>query len=401
MLKALRHRDFRWYWFSSTAWAAGFGMQFLILGWLVLQLTENSSSKLGLMIFIYGLPNLTFILFGGIIADRFERRKVLLTTQLLVTLLVLTVATLVFADLEKMWHIYIIVLLMGTLQALAMPARQAIVAQLVPREDMLNAVALNQAMMNVGRIIGPPVAGGIIDLAGVGPALYLNAACYLSAVLCVLMISGRSQNRAAAGGSTILRDLTTGLNYFWKTPLVFTIVGIGFAMGFFAMPHLHVMPAFAQKVLDAGAGGTGLLLMAIAIGSLFSSIVLASLGDFQRKNWLLLGALLGLGSTLLLFAWSPWYWASWVILLFVGMAASSYIALGSAILNLTVPQEVLGRVLSLWSVGATLIQVGALPMGLVADVASWPIAMSGGATGLLVVVLWLGVWRPTLRQLKV
>ena len=150
MFRALRHRDYRWYWFSSTAWAAGFGMQFLILGWLVLELTDNSSSKLGLMIFIYGLPNLAFVLFGGIIADRFERQKVLLTTQSLVTLLMFTLATLVMGNLEEMWHVYGIVFLMGTLQALNMPARQAIVAQLVPREDVLNAVALSQAMMNVG-----------------------------------------------------------------------------------------------------------------------------------------------------------------------------------------------------------------------------------------------------------
>lgn len=401
MFRALRHRDYRWYWFSSTAWAAGFGMQFLILGWLVLELTDNSSSKLGLMIFIYGLPNLAFVLFGGIIADRFERQKVLLTTQSLVTLLMFTLATLVMGNLEEMWHVYGIVFLMGTLQALNMPARQAIVAQLVPREDVLNAVALSQAMMNVGRIIGPPVAGGIIELAGVGPALYFNAACYLSGTLCVLMIRARSHHKAREGGSTILRDLITGVNYFWTTPLVFTIVGIGFAMGFFAMPHLHVMPAFAKEVLDSGPGGTGVLMMAIAIGSLLGSILLASVGNLQHKNWLLLGALFCLGSSLFLFAWSPWYGVSWVILLFVGMGASTYIGLGGAVLQMNVPPEVLGRILSLWSVGAALIQVGALPMGVLADIAGWPFAMANGATWLLIGVLWLGVWRPTLRHLKV
>ena len=400
MLRSLRHRDFRWYWYSSAAWAAAFGMQFLILGVLVLKLTDDSSTKLGLTIFLYGVPNLAFVLFGGIFADRVEKRKLLIATQALVILSILAVATVEIRDLEKMWHVYAVVLILGTLQALNMPARQAIVAELVPREDTLNAVALSQSVMHVGRVIGPPVAGGIIELAGVGPALYFNAACYLLAVVCIMMIRGTSQHRSV-GESTILRDLVIGLNYFRTTPVVSAIVGIGFATGFFAMPHLHVMPAFAKEVLDVDAGGAGVLLMAFAIGSLVGSIGLASLGNFQHKGWLLLGAVLGFGCTLFLFAWSPWYWVSWVILLFVGMGCASYVAMGNTVLQVTVPREVLGRVFSLWSVGAALVQVGALPMGVIADLVNWHVAIATGATGLLVVALWLGVWRPTLRHLKV
>ena len=400
MLRALRHRDFRWYWLSTALWAGAFGMQFLILGVLVLKLTDNSSTKLGLMIFVYGVPNLVFVLFGGIFADRVEKRKLLIATQAVVTISILALATVEIRDHEKIWHVYAVVLILGTVQALNMPARQAIVAELVPQEDVLNAVALSQSVIQAGRIIGPPAAGGIIELAGIGPALYFNAAFYLLGSVCVFMIRARSHHRAASE-STILRDFATGLSYFRRTPVVSAIVGIGFATGFFAMPHLHIMPAFAKEVLGVDAAGAGVLLMAFAIGSLLGSIGLAALGNFQHKDWLLLGAVLGFGATLFLFAWSPWYWVSWVILLFVGMGGVGYVALGNTVLQITVPPELLGRVFSLWSVGAALVQIGALPMGVIADLVNWHVAVATGATGLLAVALWLGVWRPTLRQLKV
>ena len=131
------------------------------------------------------------------------------------------------------------------------------------------------------------------------------------------------------------------------------------------------------------------------------SLILASLGNFRYKNWLLLGAALTFTLTLFLFALSSWYWISWVILMFVGLGVSCYAALGNTVLQITVPRDVLGRVSSLWTAGAALMQVGALPMGVVADAVSWPTAVGGGAAILLVIVLVLGVWRPTLRHLEV
>ena len=262
----------------------------------------------------------------------------------------------------------------------------------------MNAVVLNSAVNSTGRILGPALAGWVIELTGIGPALYFNASCYLVATLCLLFIKGVSQGKMA-GGTAMLQDLLVGLRYFWASPVAFTVIGIGFAFGFFGMPYAQVMPAFAKEVLGVGAAGAGLLITAVGVGSLVGNVVLASAGNFRHKHWLLLGSILLFGVGLLLFALSPWYWVSWVLLLLVGMG--SMVPMGTTVLQLTTPPEVQGRILSLWYVSAGLMSIGALPMALVAEAVGWPVAIGGGAAIYLLVALYLGLWRPTLRHLRV
>ena len=160
IFSALRHSNFRWFWLNGATQAMAQGMQFLILGWLVLDIT-SSSYQLGFVIFAYGVPNLFFALLGGIIADRADRLRLLISTRLCVSVLILALAILRITDLLEIWHVYSIVFLLGTIQALNMPARQAIVADLVERDDMMNAVALHTMVNQTGQIIGPAAAGGL------------------------------------------------------------------------------------------------------------------------------------------------------------------------------------------------------------------------------------------------
>ena len=374
-------------------------MQFLVMGWLVLELT-SSSSQLGLVIFLYGAPNFGMLLFGGLIADRLDRRRLLMTTQAAAGLVVLGLAAAVFTDHVAMPHVYATAFVLGVIQGLEMPGRMAIVADLVPRDDIMNAVALNSAVMNTGRIVGPAVAGAVIELAGLGPAALFNGSCYLLSFLLMSRIHPGSRMRAV-GGTSPVRELTEGLRYFASTPIVFTIIGIGFAYGMFASPYLQVMPAFAKQVLGSDAGEVGLLIAAAGVGSLVGNIALASLGDFKHRNRLMIGTLVMFPTMLFAFAWSPWFWLSWAILLFVGMASMSYVSLGTTVLQLTVPSDLLGRVMGFWTIGAAFVYVGALPMGVTADWWTWPIAVTAGAGLFGLVVLWLGIWRPTLRRMRV
>ena len=397
-LQALRYPNYRWFWISTSGQAMSQGMQFLILGWLVLDLT-GSTSQLGLTIFFYGIPNLTLVLFGGIFADRVNRKKLLLFSQFGVTAIMFVMATLTVTDLVAVWQIYAAAFLLGTLHAINMPTRLAMVVNLVEREDIMNAVVLNAAVMNAGRIVGPAVAGFIIDLTDLGLALFVNAGGYLAAAVCILMIRNFVQDTPDRR-SNILGALRDGLVYFSKTPVVYTIVGIGFTFGFFGMPHMQVMPAFAREVLSATAGEAGLLMTAAGIGSLAANVILTLLGNFRRKNLLLIGALLLFEVALFAFAWSQWFWVSWAILLFVGMGSIGYISLGTTVLQLAVPQELQGRVMSLWYLSAGFMFIGALPMALVADLVSWPLALAGGATICFAFTLWLAILRPTLRRLE-
>ena len=396
---SLENRDFRWLWVNTTSQSMGMGMQFFLLGWLVLELTD-SSSKLGLVISLYGIPNLAFVLFGGLVSDRFDRRWLVFGCQVTVTLFLFVLATLVVTDMVALWHVYTVAFLLGTVQALNLPARMALVADIVPRELIMNAVALNSTMLNTGRIVGPALGGGVVEIASITVALYLNAGLYGVSAFCLLPIHSKSPPRIKAG-SSLLVELQTGIRYTLNTPAALTIIGIGFALGFFAFPHIQVLPGFAKDVLGAGAGQAGLLLTAAGLGSLLGSLVLAAMSDVTVKNRLLIATSLAFGISLFIFAWSPWYWVSWVLLLFVGLVSMGYVTLGTSVLQMTTPREVQGRVMSLWTASAALMFVGSLPMGVMSDVLSWPIAMGGGAAISFTLALWLGVIRPTLRQLQI
>ena len=308
---ALRHRNFRWFLIGTIWQATGQGMQFLILGWLVLRITE-SSSQMGLVIFIFGVPNFALLLSGGIVADRLDRRRLLVTTQSVVAVAILLLAMVEIADLVALWHLYIVAFFLGIVQGLNMPARLAIVADLVDRNDMMNAVALTSAVMNIGRIVGPALAGWIIDAAGIGPSLIFNAGCYVLGTLLLGLVQAGPTPRIA-GPRTVLGDLAQGVNYFRSTAVAFSIIGMGMAFGLFAMAYLQVLPAFVKEFLETSASGAGLLISAAGLGSLLGSLALASLGDAPNKGRLLLGTAMTFIAALFLFAWSPWFWASWVV----------------------------------------------------------------------------------------
>ena len=376
------------------------GMQFLVLVLLVLELTGDSATKAGLVIFVYGIPNLLFAMLGGIIADRADRLRLLISTRLVVLVLILALAILKIIDLLELWHIYAIMFLLGTVQALNQPARQALVADLVERKDMMNAVALHTMVNQSGQIIGPAVAGGIIEQAGIGPTLLVNAGLYLVGIPFLLMIKGLPP-RAPALKATVLGDLQAGLQCIRSTPVLYTIIGLGVAFAFFGMSHRQVLPAFTKEVLEVGPVGTGFLLLGAGLGSLLGSLVLASLGDFHRKTELLMGSLLLLSVVLTLFAWSPWYWASWIIFFFVGVTSFGFFwPLATTLVQLNVPPELRGRVLSYMQLAPAVHYLGALPLAVAADVISWPVAITGGAALSLIVALWLGIWRPALRRLE-
>ena len=395
--RALRHRDYRWFWIGANAQALGRGMQFLILGWLVLELTDSAAS-MGFMIFLYGMPTLGFVLFGGTFADRFDRRGLLMLTQASVTLLVLGIAVLETADLVALWHVYASAFVLGALQAINTPARLAIVRDLVDQDDLMNAVVLNSAVMNSGRITGPAVAGAVIELTGIAPALYVATGCFCVGTVTLLMVR-RVPTVARDQRSGIFSELWGGLRYCWSNPVTFTVIGIGFAFGFFAMPYAQLLPAFSKLALNTGAGGAGLLMTGAGIGSLSGTFIMASMGNSPHKNWLLLGCIFLFGIALFCLAWSQWFWLSWVILFLVGMG--SIVPMGTTVLQLSVPGEYQGRVMSVWYVSAALMFIGSYPMTLVAEYISWTAAFAGGTAIYLTVAFIMGVWRPTLRQLRV
>ena len=399
MFSALRYSNFRWFWLNGATQAMGQGMQFLTIGILVLDSTD-SSYQLGLVIFAYGVPNLAFSLVGGIIADRTDRLRLLVSTRVVESGLLLALAILKLSGVMELWHVFAVSALLGTVQAINGPTRMALVADLVDRKDLMNAVALHTMVNQSGQIIGPALAGGVIEIAGVGNALVANAAMYLFGIAFLVLIKGLVA-MPEAPKKAVIRELREGLQCVRSTPVLYTVIGLALAFTFFGMSYRQVLPAFTKEVLDVGAGGTGLLWLGAGLGSLLGSFLLASLGDFKRKSWLLLASLLLLCVFLIAFAWSPWYWISWILFFFVGtMSTGLFWPLANTLVQLNVPSELRGRVLSILQIAPAIHFLSALTLAVAGGLVSWPIAVTGAALMVLLVTLLLGIWRPTLRRFE-
>jgi len=399
MFSALRYSNFRWFWLNGATQAMGQGMQFLTIGILVLDSTD-SSYQLGLVIFAYGVPNLAFSLVGGIIADRTDRLRLLVSTRVVESGLILALAILKLSGVMELWHVFAVSALLGTVQAINGPTRMALVADLVDRKDLMNAVALHTMVNQSGQIIGPALAGGVIEIAGVGNALVANAAMYLFGIAFLVLIKGLVA-MPEAPKKAVIRELREGLQCVRSTPVLYTVIGLALAFTFFGMSYRQVLPAFTKEVLDVGAGGTGLLWLGAGLGSLLGSFLLASLGDFKRKSWLLLASLLLLCVFLIAFAWSPWYWVSWILFFFVGtMSTGLFWPLANTLVQLNVPSELRGRVLSILQIAPAIHFLSALPLAVAGGLVSWSIAVTGAALMVLLVTLLLGIWRPTLRRFE-
>ena len=400
---------FRWYWAGSLAQAMSQGMQFLVLGWLVLEVTGDKT-QLGLTISLYGLPNIAFLLAGGIIADRLDRKLLLMVTQAVVGAMIAGLAVLTIAEIVALWHIYLSAALLGVLQALNMPARLAMLADLVGERRLLDAVAQFNAAQHAGRIVGPPVAGVLIDQVGLGLVLALNGACYGASVLLLMMVRG-TYRAAGTGRQPLLRHIGEGLSVIRDTPMLLTVLVMTCFFGGFGMAHLQVIPAFAKEQLGSGASEVGLLLLGSGIGALAGSMTLT----FMHRAWLyrwLLFCLVTFTMLLTLFAWSGslddltgsawggWFWVTWVFVLLVGVVAIGWVwPLTTTIAQLASPAEVRGRVMGVLHLVPGLHFLGAWPLTLAAAGIGWPLAITGAAAVCLFVTLTFGLVRRTGREL--
>jgi len=383
--------DFRWYWLSSSTQGLAIGTQFLVIGWLVLEITE-SSAQLGLVIFLYGAPNVAFLLIAGVIADRFDRRYVLITTQAIVGGVSAVLAFLSIADMVVIWHVYAAAFLMGLVQSLSMPSRFAIIGDLVEQRSILDAVAMQNMAVHVGRMVGPPIAGVIIEVWGVGASLSVVAATYVASVIFVLKIGKLSRSLPSATES-VFRNFANGLVYIKNNSTVLTVIIITCAFGGFGMSHMQVVPAIAKDTLGVGAGEIGLLFLASGIGSLAGSMALPAISRVHVYRTLLI-SLVVFTVMLSLFAWSNWFWVTWVFFMLVGVTGVGMVwPLATTMLQLETTDEVRGRVLGVLQFTPGFHFLGAFPLALAAGQLGWEVAITAAAGLSLATTFWFAFVR--------
>lgn len=356
MLRALRHRNYRLFFAGQLISLTGTWMQNVAQGWLVLRLTD-SPALLGLTAAASSLPVLLLSLSAGTIADRVPKRRIMLITQSVALLLALTLAFLTLSGLVQVWHVLVLAMLLGVVNAFDAPARQAFTVEMVGREDLLNAIALNSSIFNGARTLGPAVAGVVVALIGEGPAFLLNGLSFMAVIFGLLqmrIVMPPKPARTRGGG-----ELREGLRYIAEEPRVRLLLTQVAAMGLFAFVHIPLLPYFARDVLNAGASGLGWMSAANGLGALTASLILAQLGPEVGRGRLMQIASLLFSPAMIAFTFSRSLPLSMLLLALVGWSGVTTMALSNTLIQTIVPDSLRGRVMSVF----TLFLMGLSPMG--------------------------------------
>lgn len=397
--QVLEFPDFRHLWISTLPGVMGMEMSMTARGYLAYDLT-GSAVSVGVVSLGAALPMLCLSLFGGVAADRFRKRNVLFFTQSLQCTAATLNAVLVLTGVVQIWHLAAVAILTGIGQAFNMPARQSFAAQLVPRDRIMNAVALHQAGRNFARIVGPAMAGGLIVLPfiGVGGTFVIIALFFFSVLINLSRIKNPGDPEEQVRVSP-LRSIANGLSYVRQSPLLVTLLLLAFIPMFLGNPYQQLMPVFSESVFGVGAAGLGFLLAANGVGALMGSLAIASASGFARRG--LLQMLLGMlfGGALLAFAFSPSYPVALVAIMVVGMSHSGYQSLNSSLVMSTAEPAFRGRVMSLLHVTNGAAPLAILPIGFLIDAHGAPIVIGLGGLLLLVLVFAMGTFNPAYKRL--
>lgn len=383
---ALRHRDFRLLWLGQFISLTGSQMQLVAINWHVYLLTR-SSVALGLVGLMRVVPIILCSLAGGVVADAFDRKRLIIITQFVMLTSATALATVTAAGLRVVWPIYLLTALSSAATAFENPARQALLPQLVPARDFPNAVSLGMISFQIGMVAGPLLAG--VVLARWGPAVVYgaNAVSFLAVVGAVLLLRAGGRATDEAPGGVSFAALTEGLRFVWRTPVVVQSMMLDFVATFFASATA-LLPIFAAEILHVGARGLGVLAAAPAVGAVLAGLVMARVsGRLARPGVLVLVSIAGYGAATLLFGWSRVFWWSCLLLALVGAADTVSTVIRHTMRQLVTPNRLRGRMTSvnmIFFMGGP--QLGELEAGLLAAAVGAPLSVVIGGVGCMLAV---------------
>ncbi|HMH82857.1 MAG TPA: MFS transporter [Gemmatimonadales bacterium] len=396
-LGALSSRNFRLFVFGQGISLIGTWMQAVALGWLVLEIT-NSPFAVGLNQALRSFGVLLFTLYAGVIVDRVDKRRLIVWTQVLQMLEALALAALVWTRSVTTWQVMALAVLFGIVNAFDIPARQAFIADLVGREDLMNAIALNSSMFNAARIVGPAVAGVLIGATGVGMCFFLNGVSYVAVVASLLAIRQPRFVPQPMPGSA-WEGLHQAVAFIRSDARVWALVVLVAVFSVLGFPFLVLMPVVARDVLHTDARGYGLLMASVGVGAMLGALGLAVAGRRVHKGRALLAGGVAFGALLGLFAAARSVAGALALLALAGCAMIVTTALANTMLQTLVPDALRGRVMAFYAfVFVGMAPLGAFQAGLVAEHTGAPVAIALGGAGCLIAA-GLAAWRvPELRR---
>jgi MFS family permease len=372
---SLRHRNFRLFFVGQLVSFIGIWMQWVAQSWLVYELT-HSRILLGLVSALASFPILVFSLYGGSLADRVDKRKLLLFTQCSAMIVAWTLGILVAFGWVRIWHIFVLATLLGLDAALDTPTRQSFIIEMVGREDLTNAIALNSTIFNASRVIGPALAGLLIAAVGIAPCFFLNGLTYFAIIFA--LYSMRLEVRTKPQFST-RHGLSEAIHYARSRPAIRSLLILVAIVSVFALQYLVMMPVFAKDILGGGPKTLGGLMAATGVGALSGALNLASWGNRRgRESMLLWGAFLFL-LALLFFTFSTNLYLSLFLLVLVGGFMITFLATANTLLQLRVADGLRGRIMGFFVMALLgMTPLGSLQIGFLAQYLGAPWAIRIG-----------------------
>jgi predicted MFS family arabinose efflux permease len=386
VFKAFHYRDFRLMWIGACMSSIGTWMQIVAQGWLIYRLS-HSPRLLALDQFLAGIPIFLFSIIGGVVADRTERRKILLMSQYIQMGSAATLTILVAFGLTHVWPILCLSFVSGFAQAFGGPAYQALIPTLVDRDDMPNAIALNSIQFNLAVTVGPALAG--ITLAHLGEkwCFGLNALSFLAPVISLSIISARYLPEKS--GESMFKSLKQGIHFIWRQGAMVALIVLAFAMTFLSMPMRTYIPVFVKDIFHRGPETYGNLLSLMGVGSIVGSLGVASLGNISKKGRFALSMLMLLGAGIAGFSLSKVLPVSYAMLLLVGASMMAVFATVTSLVQLSVTNEMRGRVMSVYNFAFRGgMPIGNLASGWLVPIYTAPVVLAVNGFLLIVVALY-------------
>ena len=393
--RALRHRNFQLFFSGQLISLIGTWMQSVAQSWLVYRLT-GSALLLGSVGFASQVPVFLFAPLGGITADRFNRRYIVIATQTAAMLLAFILAVLTLTGKVHVWHVFVLASLLGVVNAFDIPGRQSFLVDMVGKDDLMNAIALNSSMFNGARVIGPAIAGILVAKIGEGWCFFVNAVSYIAVIIGLLLMKVHSPVRAAMASP--FEHMMEGFRYVNQTTPIRALLLLLGLVSLVGMPYAVLMPIFADQILHGGARGLGILMGATGVGALLGALTLAFREGVKGLGRWVAWCSAGFGVSLITFSASRSFWISVILLLPVGYTIMLQMASSNTLIQVMVPDALRGRVMAVYSMMFMgMAPIGALLGGALAERLGAPLTVAIGGVASLAGAIWFGLQLPKIR----
>jgi MFS family permease len=394
-LRALRHRNFQLFFSGQLISLIGTWMQTVAQAWLVYRITK-SALLLGSVGFAGQIPVFLVAPFGGITADRVNRQRLVIATQTASMILAGILAWLTLSGHVHVWHIFVLAALLGVVNSFDIPGRQSFLVDMVGKEDLMNAIALNSSMFNGARVIGPAIAGILVAKIGEGWCFAANSFSYIAVIVGLMLMNVRSAPRASKRSP--IEDITEGFRWVNRTKVIRALLLLLGLISLVGMPYTVLMPIFADQILHGGARGLGILMGATGVGALFGALTLAAKTGVKGLGRWVAFACGSFGVSLFLFSFSRSFWLSVALLLPAGYSMMLQMACSNTLVQTMVPDQLRGRVMSVYSMMFMgMAPFGAFFGGALAHRVGAPITVAAGGVACVLGAIWFGRALPELR----